>query len=300
MQLVKEKNDQSDEEGKVFKVIEHVFITKCQNKLNCSYQKSVYKIADITFIQYNGVAPSNCSCPKPKFIQEVNKILLDNISRPNNEVYLEYNHMFKTRKYFNYLMLKLRKSKNMIVNNVSYNAVDQICNLCNLVGKSNFIRFNFFNSGVLTEDKHDLQSLVLYFNDTILDIYSLAVNSSCTLFIDKTFDRSEYFITTISYKNTKIFRKSNKKIPIFHGLFLLHTSSKTEVFQQFFQHLKNLLSSVADVKGDSDAWKSNLFFVTDQEKAITSAIDKVFSNSQRILCSRHINENIKFKLESKV
>ena len=132
------------------------------------------------------------------------------------------------------------------------------------------------------------------------DIYSLALHSSCTLFIDNTFDRSEYFITTISYKNTKIFRKSNKKIPIFHGLFLLHTSSKTEVFQQFFQHLKNLLSSVADVKGDSDAWKSNLFFVTDQEKAITSAIDKVFSNSQRILCSRHINENIKFKLESKV
>ena len=29
-------------------------------------------------------------------------------------------------------------------------------------------------------------------------------------------------------------------------------------------------------------------------------MDDVFPNCQRILCSRHINENIKFKLESKV
>ena len=38
------KNDQTEEEGKVFKVVEHVYIPKCQNKLNCSYQISVYSM----------------------------------------------------------------------------------------------------------------------------------------------------------------------------------------------------------------------------------------------------------------
>ena len=80
-------------------------------KLNCLYQKSVHDVYDITFIQYNGEAPNICFFPKPKFIQKVNKVLLDNISRPNNEVYLEYNDMFKTRKYFNYPNVKIKKIK---------------------------------------------------------------------------------------------------------------------------------------------------------------------------------------------
>ena len=157
----------------------------------------------------------------------------------------------------------------------------------------------FSNSGIPSEDKSNLPSLVMYFNETNLDIYSLAVNSSCTLYIDKTFDRSEYFITPITYVNTKLIRKSTKKNPIFLGLFLLHTSSKKEVFLKFFEHLKNLLSSVAHVKGDSNIWKQNLFFVSDQEKFISSAIDDVFPNCQRILCSRHINENISKYLSGK-
>ena len=58
-------------------------------------------------------------------------------------------------------MSKLRKSKNIIVNNVSYNAVDHICQLCKVVGTDNVIRHKFSTSGIFTEDKNDLQSLVL-------------------------------------------------------------------------------------------------------------------------------------------
>ena len=90
------------------------------------------------------------------------------------------------------------------------------------------------------------------------------------------------------------YRKNTKKNQIFHGLFLLHNSRKKEViFLKFFDHLKNVLSSVAH-KDDFNVWKTNLFFVSDQENAIKSAIDAVFLNCQRILCSMHINENIKF------
>ena len=64
----------------------------------------------------------------------------------------------------------------------------------------------FYNSAIPSEDKSNLPSLVMYFNETNLDIYSLAVNSSCTLYIDKTFDRSEYFITPTTNVNTKLIK----------------------------------------------------------------------------------------------
>ena len=98
------------------------------------------------------------------------------------------------------------------------------------------------------------------------------------MYIYKSFDCSEYVVTTITYVKTKLYRKNTKKSLIFIGRFYYTLQVKKELFFKFFDYLKNVLSSVAHVKDDSDVWKTNSFLVSNKRKDITSAIYAVFLN----------------------
>ena len=117
--------------------------------------------------------------------------------------------------------------------------------------------------------------------------------------MDKTFDMSCYFLTTISYINTKIFRMDTNDNPLFLGPMLLHRSSASIVFTKFLKHLRKRMERIARELRFTGDLSSIFVFSTDHEKANTTSIDNIFPNSTRILCSRHIKANIGRKLESK-
>ncbi|CAG2242337.1 unnamed protein product [Mytilus edulis] len=67
------------------------------------------------------------------------------------------------------------------------------------------------------------------------------------------------------------------------------TGTVASTYHRFFSHLQCFLD---DIPGAQISGKS-LVFGSDEEKALTKAIQKCFPDSQQILCTRHIEESFK-------
>ena len=194
-----------------------------------------------------------------------------------------------------YHISRTKKELGISKRSVDNNAVQEICDLNKVAGNDKFIQ-----RCILNKSKSELPSFVLYFKDSLYDLFSLITNSNykCLIQVDKTFDRSEFYITSLSYKNFKLYRRTSKEHASFIGPVFLHASSKTEVFVDFFRTIDRALQEIAEENFYFEEWRSKLIFVSDQENSLINAIDIVFPNSTRILCSRHIAGNIKDKLSS--
>ena len=141
---------------------------------------------------------------------------------------------------------------------------------------------------------NNLPSFVLYKRETLLDMVSLMNDSyddPCMFHVDKTFDINCQHLTMVTYKNQKLRNRTDGKPHLFLGPMLLHRDSNITVYRAFFETLKNSLEAVAQEEGIRFHTDEEFVFVSDQEKAITSAIDEVFPSCTRFLCSRHLEQN---------
>ena len=65
-------------------------------------------------------------------------------------------------------------------------------------------------------------ALVFYNEDCLVDILSLADKQHFIIHIDTSYDMSYYYVTSISFLNTKLIRKKTNKPPLFGGPVILH------------------------------------------------------------------------------
>ena len=169
---------------------------------------------------------------------------------------LYYNSSDKllTKQNMYYHINKCKKELGVSKISVDHNLVQEICDLEKLAGNHDFIQ-----RCILNKSKNELPAIVLYFKDSLYDLFSLIVNSKikCLIQIDKTFDSSEFYITSLSYKNCKLYRRKTKEPPFFILPFFIHASSKTSGFEEFFKTIEiDLQDKITDEKCYFEDWKS--------------------------------------------
>jgi hypothetical protein len=100
--------------------------------------------------------------------------------------------------------------------------------------------------------------------------------------IDKTFNVAELFVTTFVFKHSAVIRKDTGTSPIFLGPIFIHGSSTHEIFTYFFGSIASFLNCSYE----------DLVIGSDDEKAITTAIQQCFPSAKCVLCTLHLKKNV--------
>ena len=100
------------------------------------------------------------------------------------------------------------------------------------------------------------------------------------------------------YAKTRVTRKETKDHPIFAGPMLLLKDVSYQAYRAFFSHLcAELEHSVDNIEL---RLHESIEFGSDDEKAITKAIENSFPNAKRRLCTKHLKDNVKHYLQNHV
>ena len=106
--------------------------------------------------------------------------------------------------------------------------------------------------------------------------------------IDRTFNLGACFATTLVYQHNNLVRKGKNNPPIFLAAVHLHWDGLYETYHRFFPHLQCKLGK--DIGG---AQCSKIVVGSDEEAALTKAIKQCFSSAVHVLCTRHLEENVR-------
>ncbi|VDI10138.1 Hypothetical predicted protein [Mytilus galloprovincialis] len=110
--------------------------------------------------------------------------------------------------------------------------------------------------------------------------------------IDRTFNLGPTYVTNFVYKNKKVVKKSSRDHPIFVGPVFFHWHASYYTYHSFLSHVKARL--------DADVKYIDIRIGSDDEGGITKAIDKVFNTSERLLCTKHMKDNVTDHMKNKL
>ena len=92
-------------------------------------------------------------------------------------------------------------------------------------------------------------------------------------------------------------RKGRNHHPIMLGPVFLHWDGLYQTYHRFFSHLQSQLDNcICSIQGSG----RQFLLGSDEEKALTKAMKQCFPYSHYFLCRRHIEENIKRHLRTKI
>ena len=120
--------------------------------------------------------------------------------------------------------------------------------------------------------------------------------SKSILGVDRTFNLGPVYVTITVFQNYNLVRKSTNNAPIMLGPAYLHWDGSYETYHKFFSHLQSKLSTIVGTEISG----TNLVFGSDEEKAMIKALHQCFPNADHKICSRHVEENVKRHLRSKI
>ena len=141
-------------------------------------------------------------------------------------------------------------------------------------------------------------SAILYLEDNLDDISSLCSPSArqpSVLGIDRTFNLGPCFATILVYHNTNLIRKGTTNPPIMLGAVYLHWDALYTTYHRFLSHLQSRLSANVCAVQTLD-----VVVGSDEETALTKAIKQCFPSAHHLLCTRHLQENVRKYLSDKV
>ena len=153
----------------------------------------------------------------------------------------------------------------------------------------------------IIHNKNTVPTIICYTELQIKDMKSfLSTAKGQPLGIDRTFNLGCLYVTTIVYKNHKLVRKNSptEESPIFLGPMMLHKDVTFKTYKSFLEHVETELSQ--NVESLEIRLPENMEFGTDDEKALTKAIEHVFPNATRYLCTKHLKDNVKHYVQKKV
>lgn len=147
--------------------------------------------------------------------------------------------------------------------------------------------------------KHKAPAYVLYTADQMTDLVYFLKSGDGVVGIDRTFNLSSCYLTTIVYKNKKVIRKETKENPVFIGPMFMHFEASFEMYHAFLSHIsaatKSSLTKVEIsmngplINGDE---LGDIIIGSDDEQALVKAIDSLFPTAQRIFCTKHMKDNV--------
>jgi hypothetical protein len=118
------------------------------------------------------------------------------------------------------------------------------------------------------------------------------VKAGGILGIDRTFNLGPVFVTNFVYKNSKVVRKETGDHPIFIGPMFLNWEGSFLIYNTFFAHIKaRMQESIESVQ---------LRIGNHDEGGLTKALDNVFPTAQRLLCTKHIKDNVSDHLKNSI
>ena len=139
--------------------------------------------------------------------------------------------------------------------------------------------------------KGKLPGIILYTEQQMNELKKLCKSGRPNVIgIDRTFNLSSCYATTLVYHNHDLVRRSSQLPPLFLGPVYLHWDGLYENYHRFFSHLQcHLDMSTCAFELDGGC---NIVFGSDEEKAITKALRQCFPRATHTLCVRHLQENI--------
>ena len=164
------------------------------------------------------------------------------------------------------------------------NFADQMRHMETLVTNNDpFVRFVFRGSG-------RSPTIILYTDEQIHDINTKSCTGKTVLGLDKTFMICTMHVTVSCYKQLTVENHRTGHNPIFLGPIFIHDNSDYKTFDYFINQLKVNLDNVPHDK---------LVIDSDDEKALVKAIETVFHKATHVLCTRHLEENVKTCIDSR-
>ena len=122
--------------------------------------------------------------------------------------------------------------------------------------------------------------------------YFLSQESNYIIGVDRTFNLGTCYVTVLVYKNLRVVRAENRKEhPIFLSPVFIHRDADFEAYHSFFAHIKAMLFKQISIKTIEVNLGKEMYIGSDEESALTKAIESVFPSSIRMLCTRHLKDN---------
>ena len=142
---------------------------------------------------------------------------------------------------------------------------------------------------------------VLYVADQLNDIvqfFSADARYPSIMGIDRTFNLGECYVTCTVYKNNRVLRKTSQEPPIMLGPVYLHWDGCYESYHGFFSHLQCKFDSIT--LAGMEVGIKDLLVGSDEERPLTKAIQRCFPDSTMLLCTCHLEDNTRRRLQNKV
>ena len=177
------------------------------------------------------------------------------------------------------------------------NIADEILEILGMVNEHPFVQ-------TVIHNKDHVPNVICYTTEQMLYLKHFVRNANNqAIGFDRTFNLETYYVTTLVYKNQRVIRKENAKEPIpehpiFLGPVMLHKDATYKTYKTFLEHIKTELES--DIGAVELRLPEHIEFRTDDEKALTKANDHVFPSATRVLCTKHMKDNVKHYLQNKV
>ena len=178
------------------------------------------------------------------------------------------------------------------------NIADEILDVIGMINEHPYVQ-------TIVHNKDQVPSVICYTADQMTDLrHFLKNDKSEPLGIDRTFNLGSFYVTTIVYKNQRVVRKeaeqkpNNDVHPIFMGPVLLHKEANYKVYKTFLEHVATEVDN--EIETVELRVSDKMEFGSDDEKALTKAIEHVFPLTERLLCTKHLKDNIKHYCQNKV
>ena len=161
----------------------------------------------------------------------------------------------------------------------SQNIADEIMNVIHQLNDN-----HPFVAEMIHSRESNLPIIICYTDEQLEDFKSFLSTKSGVVGVDRTFSLGKCFVTTTVYKSRKINRKGTGEPPILLGPLMLHWDGRQKNYFRFFSHIRGVLGLELN--------NIELLMGTDDERAMTNAIDMAMPGVKRKLCTKHIKDNI--------
>jgi hypothetical protein len=172
------------------------------------------------------------------------------------------------------------------------NVADDILNVLSMVRDHPFIQ-------KVDQSRNNVPSIILFSYEQMTDFQTfIGTSKKKRVVIDSTFNLGNVYVTSFVYKNERVIRKDSSDHSAFLGSVFLH---KEATFHNYHYFLSHISAKLASLISDIDVILPTQIEVgSDDENALTEAIDVVFPNSKLSLCTKHLKDNITDYLKNKI
>ncbi len=185
------------------------------------------------------------------------------------------------------------RNKKQKTNNKLYcqNVADEIQTLLSEMHDHPFIQ-------EIIQTKGKPPSVILYLEDNLRDIEQFCTPTArnpSVLGIDRTFNLGACYATTLVYQHNNLIRKGKNNPAIFLAAIYLHWDGLYPTYQRFLSHIQSKFEK--DIGGTQI---SQIVIGSDEEAALLKAIKQCFPSAVQVLCTRHLQENVRRYLTNKI